>query len=229
MWTSPSSARKFLDNYLVELFLHALYSMVPHRLLHLRTRHLRQHKLLVVGDAIVVWRTCNMWTKHKSLRYLLSTLMLGNLATNIADVLIDTTTDAADHEIVMDYVSTSVSFVVNLLSTILVFIKACSRHTRIRRILRLLIESGVAFCFIQAVYVLVQILLYQNETYSLSLWNLALVMVRNAAAVLYPLAVFIVVNLDQSQTNNRNVPEPAFTTISQGDSLHSLEGNPVVG
>ncbi|KAJ3865852.1 hypothetical protein EV359DRAFT_62807 [Lentinula novae-zelandiae] len=180
---------------------------------------------LVVGDAIVVWRTCNMWTEHKSLRYLLSTLMLGNLATNIADVLIDITTDAANHEIVMDYVSTSVSFVVNLMSTILIFIKACSRHIRVRRILSLLMESGVTFCFIQAIYVLVQILLYQNKTYSLTLWNLALVMVRNAAAVLYPLAVFIVVNLDQSMFNNRNsVPEPAFTTIIQGESLHSLEG-----
>ncbi|GAW04526.1 hypothetical protein LENED_006324 [Lentinula edodes] len=174
-------------------------------------------------------------------------LMLGNLATNIADVLIDITTDAADHEIVMDYVSTSVSFVVNLLSTILIFIKACSlprrsynqsngmysinnssRHTRIRRILSLLMESGVTFCSIQAVYVLVQILLYQNETYSLSLWNLALVMVRNAAAVLYPLAVFIVINLDQSLFNDKNsVPEPAFTTIIQGESLE--RDNPVVG
>ncbi|KAF8825801.1 hypothetical protein HHX47_DHR6000548, partial [Lentinula edodes] len=84
-----------------------------------------------------------------------------------------------------------------------------SRHTRIRRILSLLMESGVTFCSIQAVYVLVQILLYQNETYSLSLWNLALVMVRNAAAVLYPLAVFIVINLDQSLFNDKNsVPEP---------------------
>lgn len=64
MSTSPSSARKFLDNYLVEPFLHALYSvcdilcpgtilisvvilnMVPHRLLYLRTRHLRQHMLV---------------------------------------------------------------------------------------------------------------------------------------------------------------------------------------
>ncbi|KAJ4484625.1 hypothetical protein C8R41DRAFT_868493 [Lentinula lateritia] len=199
MSTSPSSARKFLDNYLVEPFLHALYSASifahsasPSTYAQRKgfTADLKKYSTLawhcspslVVGDAIVVWRTCNMWTEHKSLRYLLSTLMLGNLATNIADVLIDITTDAANHEIVMDYVSTSVSFVVNLMSTILIFIKACSRHIRVRRILSLLMESGVTFCFIQAIYVLVQILLYQNKTYSLTLWNLALVMVRNAAA-----------------------------------------------
>lgn len=52
--------------------------------------------------------------------------------------------------------------------------------------------------------------------------------IYNPCQVLYPLAVFIVINLDQSLFNDKNsVPEPAFTTIIQGESLE--RDNPVVG
>ncbi|KAJ3745331.1 hypothetical protein DFH05DRAFT_1006065 [Lentinula detonsa] len=194
---------------------------------------------LVVGDAIVAWRTCNIWTKPKILRYLLAMLMAGNIVANIVDVVIDAVTDAANREITMDYVATSFSFAVNLLCTSLIFLKAWSyfqnfrvrpldagqshSYTDLKRILTLLIESGIIFCSIQLISILVQIFTYHQETYALRIWNLALGMTRNAAAVLYPLAVFLIVNLNLSSLNDKcSVFESTFTTVIPSESRGSL-------
>ncbi|KAE9402379.1 hypothetical protein BT96DRAFT_552563 [Gymnopus androsaceus JB14] len=138
--------------------------------------------------------------------------MIGNIGTNIADILLDTTKIDSGSTIPMDEISSIFSLAVNLLSTILIAFKAWNhrqalkiisvnkrKHTQVEKILLFLVESGVVYCVIQCLYVIIQIFATKlGSSIGLEIWDIGIGEVADATAVLYPLAVFLALSLDQS-------------------------------
>ncbi|KAE9402974.1 hypothetical protein BT96DRAFT_917771 [Gymnopus androsaceus JB14] len=119
---------------------------------------------LVVGDAIVAWRAWAIWSESRIAKLLLAVLLIGNIGTNIADIVLDVieSDNTTFTTIPMDEISSSFSLAVNLLSTMLIAFKAwrhrqtlkmisanTMKHSRVERILLFLVESGVVYCSIQ--------------------------------------------------------------------------------
>ncbi|KIK61699.1 hypothetical protein GYMLUDRAFT_260735 [Collybiopsis luxurians FD-317 M1] len=79
----------------------------------------------VVGDGIIVWGAWEIWNESRVAKLILVVLMMGNIGTNVVDMLIDVTHDANDRAIVMDYVASAFSLAVNFLATLLIALKTC--------------------------------------------------------------------------------------------------------
>ncbi|KIK61698.1 hypothetical protein GYMLUDRAFT_42720 [Collybiopsis luxurians FD-317 M1] len=179
---------------------------------------------VLVGDGIVVWRAWGIWTESRMAKLILVILMIGNIGTNIADVIIDITHDAFNRAIVMDYVWSTFSLAVNFFATLLIALKAwyyrrtlrsCeTKHNHLRKILILLVESGLVYCIIQITFVLIQIFTVRSELRTLRILTIGISQIINGTAVLYPLAIFLVVNLDQSLADIIHGKSSASATLT---------------
>ncbi|KAE9390118.1 hypothetical protein BT96DRAFT_980408 [Gymnopus androsaceus JB14] len=183
---------------------------------------------LLIGDAIVVWRAWIIGGGHKVFKYIMALLMAANIGANLADAILDDTSTLGG-PLALDYVSSFVSLAVNLLGTGIIGFTAWqhkksinqasttgrTKKSSIEIILLFLLQSGAAFCAIQLVYAVVQILPASSAS------DLLLVTVMtaicNGAAVLYPLAVFIMVN-----TIDTPFVETFYDTKAQPQENHAV-------
>ncbi|KAE9387889.1 hypothetical protein BT96DRAFT_1025664 [Gymnopus androsaceus JB14] len=216
---------------------------------------------LLIGDAIVVWRAWIIGGGHKVFKYIMALLMAANIGANLADAILDDTSTVGG-PLALDYVSSFVSLAVNLLGTGIIGFttwqhkkstyqaSTASRRKKssIEIILFFLLQSGAVFCAIQLLYAVAQVL--PGFTSGSSASDLLLVTVMtaicNGAAVLYPLAVFIMVNtIDtpfvetfydtkaQPQENHAVRARIANTTSSDGQTFNesaiNFSPNPHIG
>ncbi|KAE9402378.1 hypothetical protein BT96DRAFT_991183 [Gymnopus androsaceus JB14] len=151
---------------------------------------------LVVGDAIVAWRAWAIWSESRIAKFLLAILMMGNIGTNIADILLDSIDTDSSAAIPMDEISSIFSLAVNLLSTMLIAFKVWrhrqtlkmvsvkkTKHTQVEKILLFLVESGVVYCAIQCLYVIIQIFATKlGNPVGLETWNIGIGQVAEGTA-----------------------------------------------
>ncbi|KAJ4479085.1 hypothetical protein J3R30DRAFT_2713122 [Lentinula aciculospora] len=170
---------------------------------------------LLIGDGIVSWRAWAIHPHNAIVRALLVILMLANTAVNIADVIMeDVNPSGQSHSLAMDTASVWVSLGVNAFATSMVALKMLQhrrtmrmffslkeRRTSVEKVLLFLVESGSAFCLFQLLFAIFETLnLYQTSTTdsSIQITTLMLYSIFNGFAVLYPLAVIIMVNVNSS-------------------------------
>ncbi|KAJ3966976.1 hypothetical protein EV361DRAFT_1010824 [Lentinula raphanica] len=174
---------------------------------------------LLVGDGIVSWRAWAIYPHKIIVRASLVLLMLGNIAfcapaVNVADVIMeDVNPSGQTHSLALDTASIWVSLGVNAFATSIVALKMLrhrrsisiisrkGRRTVVEKLLLFLVESGSAFCLFQLLFAIFETLnLYQTTTTdsSIQVTTLILYSIFNGFAVLYPLAVIIMVSLNNS-------------------------------
>jgi len=177
---------------------------------------------LCVGDSIVLWRawvildsgTMQRNRKRYLLWFVLILLGLGNIAVNIADAAFDDiglNIQLSNGAITLDWVSLVVSLTVNAFATFLIGIKAWSlyrrsrdsilaRNSQVKKVLLILIESGLGFCIIQLVYAVLNGVEMNNiSEESASFITYAIVTaIANGCSALYPVAIIIIVHMEAS-------------------------------
>ncbi|KIK53711.1 hypothetical protein GYMLUDRAFT_926557 [Collybiopsis luxurians FD-317 M1] len=186
--------------------------------------------VLIMSDSIAMWRAWVMWQNNNYVRGMLMLLFVGNFVTQVCDEIFDHLTLAGtlEHEpsfftIHWDLASAVVSLAVNLSTTALIGYKAWEYRNQFRtlglghhkltisqQVLLLWIESGVIFCALQILWVAFQFL--DTQSTSVTVFNVIAVIVVQilfAAGGLYPIAVFIMVNLKMSM-----VEEITFNTAN---------------
>ncbi|KIK56420.1 hypothetical protein GYMLUDRAFT_76152 [Collybiopsis luxurians FD-317 M1] len=177
---------------------------------------------LIIGDIIVCWRAHVIWNGPKYVKHVLTILMIVNAVLDIADAIMDDVTTA--EFVVLDSVSSFVSFGVNLLATFMITVTAWKfywsirdlRYARtginLRKLLLFLIESGSIFCVIQLVYALIQLPSLES-TPALTLAIYLIGCLCNISAVLYPLAVIAFIDvLNSSMTDPSYLSETIANT-----------------
>ncbi|KAE9400775.1 hypothetical protein BT96DRAFT_919242 [Gymnopus androsaceus JB14] len=143
---------------------------------------------LLIGDAIVVWRSWIIGGGHKVFKYIMALFMAANIGTNLADGILDDTITHAMvqyHWTIFRHLCLSRRHQKDMNS--ITPRTSRTKKSNIEIILLFLLQSGAAFCAIQLVYAVIQIP-------SFTTFLLAMATVCNGAAVLYPLSVFIMVN-----------------------------------
>jgi len=169
---------------------------------------------LMISDGIVVWRACVIWPDSKIIKYMLTTLMLGNIAINLADCIFDNlTVNFFGNLISLDVSVVFISLGVNFAATFLIGLKVWHHHCFTKelyslhkqnvspttRILLMLVESGGLFCIAQIVIAILTVL----DTYTSVLSSLDLAFaVANQFYIgitpIYPLAVLIMLSMNHS-------------------------------
>jgi len=195
---------------------------------------------LCVGDSIVLWRAwviLDSGTMQRNLkRYLLGFVLIllgvGNIAVNIADAIFDDiglNIQLSHSAITLDWVSLVVSLAVNAFATFLIGIKAWSLYrssrdsilsgnSQVKKVLLILIESGLGFCLIQIVYAILNGVEMDNvgEDSGAFFTYVIVTAVANGCSALYPVAIIIIVHMEAS-------PLISSTSNSGPDFTYSLE------
>ncbi|KIK60855.1 hypothetical protein GYMLUDRAFT_244013 [Collybiopsis luxurians FD-317 M1] len=164
----------------------------------------------LLSDFIVVWRAWVLFQQERFWKMGLLLLMIVNIGINIADCILNTieiNMVQSGSIPILDWLSLIVSLIVNMFATGLIAWKAWNhyhimraaavhRRTRVQKILLLLIESGAIYCAIQALY-LVFYLVNAHATHNGLYLTLNIVgSIFNLASAWYPIAVVILVNMD---------------------------------
>ncbi|KAF9071955.1 hypothetical protein BDP27DRAFT_1496511 [Rhodocollybia butyracea] len=126
---------------------------------------------LLLSDGVVVWRASALYHQSKFWRFILAILMIANISLNVADSIWDNVNENIEfsNSAVLDWLSVVFSMSVNMVATILFSYKAWNHHqymrglngslalrgTRAQKILNLIVESGVIFCTVQFMYIIV--------------------------------------------------------------------------
>ncbi|KIK56426.1 hypothetical protein GYMLUDRAFT_263707 [Collybiopsis luxurians FD-317 M1] len=80
---------------------------------------------LILGDTIISWRAILIWDGNKMVRHALVVLMTANAMADIGDgILDDVTVDGPSRVVILDYISSFLSFAVNFLATSMITITA---------------------------------------------------------------------------------------------------------
>ncbi|KAE9389239.1 hypothetical protein BT96DRAFT_407588 [Gymnopus androsaceus JB14] len=194
---------------------------------------------LLIGDGLVLWRAWCIWDVRNKrnrfwLGFILILLMVGNIAVNIADAILDTIApfSLSSGANMIDWVSLVVSLIVNVFATLLVGLKAWhlyqlkhlhhpteAQYFQINNILLILVESGLVFCLIQILYAVLNGLEVGNENLlsTISLVYSMIIAFANGCAALYPVALVIIIHMEVSPLISLHTSEsgacPEFTTI----------------
>ncbi|KAE9407054.1 hypothetical protein BT96DRAFT_174702 [Gymnopus androsaceus JB14] len=169
---------------------------------------------LTLGDAIVSWRACAVWPGAKMIKFLLISLMLGNIIINLADCLIDDLNLPllGSQLLSIDFAATFVSFGVNLTATLTIALKFWYHYRTTRplysntkqsfspgiRILLLLVESGALFCIAQLFIAILTVFdTHAIENSPLDIAYRVLNFVFLGMVVIYPPAIIIMLSLKQ--------------------------------
>ncbi|KAJ4474977.1 hypothetical protein J3R30DRAFT_631519 [Lentinula aciculospora] len=167
---------------------------------------------LLVGDLIITWRAFVLWGGRKSVKYLLIVLMIANAGAGIGDALMDNIVVGSGPTagIILDCISSFLSFSVNVLATFMAIVTAwryreISIHRRgIEKLILFLIESGMCFCILQLLYALVQLPSLEAKSKELGV-NLFTACFCNITAALNPMVTIAFVNiLDLSFAESRS-------------------------
>jgi hypothetical protein len=163
---------------------------------------------LLIGDAIVSWRAYVIWEGEKPggklAMYTLYVLMIANAAADIGDAVMDDL--VSSQFVILDSVSSFLSFAVNFFATLMITITAWKLYWRMRKLhvtragiklqklLLFLIESGSSFCVIQLVYAVIQLPSVESNPADV-LPSLFIACLCNISSVLYPLAAIAFVDV----------------------------------
>ncbi|KAF9022847.1 hypothetical protein BDP27DRAFT_1082204 [Rhodocollybia butyracea] len=196
---------------------------------------------LLLSDGVVVWRASALYHQSKFWRFILAILMIANISLNVADSIWDNVNENIEfsNSAILDWLSVVFSMSVNMVATILFSYKAWNHHqymrglngslalrgTRAQKILNLLVESGVIFCTVQFMYIIVVALNACNIIpASSSQWPR-----RTAEAVFvtacacYPVAVigFLLKDGKQLASSGSSIESGGvcFSTMSLGSTL----------
>ncbi|KAJ3984376.1 hypothetical protein F5890DRAFT_51177 [Lentinula detonsa] len=167
---------------------------------------------LLLSDCIVAWRAWILFQHDRLWRCALVVLMVANIGVNIADCIwgdIELKVEVAGST-TLDWLSSILSLVVNLLATLLIAFKAWKHHrfmteallrrrTRAQSMLLLLVESGAIYCAIQSVYAVFILLdVYTVVDVGFSQAMNIITAMSIVAAACYPVAVIILIHKDSS-------------------------------
>ncbi|KAF9056850.1 hypothetical protein BDP27DRAFT_633783 [Rhodocollybia butyracea] len=170
----------------------------------------------LLSDGIVVWRAWCLSQQDRYWRLTLALLMIANIGVNVADCIWGDLGMALSSPAILDWILSAISLIVNMVATILFACKAWAYHQYIaglnsssarngtwaENILHLLIESGVVFCAVQSIYIVIAVLGAYNII--TSLWPLdTIIAINEIAAACYPVAVIALV--PRIQTNNISI------------------------
>ncbi|KAF9061308.1 hypothetical protein BDP27DRAFT_1452335 [Rhodocollybia butyracea] len=171
---------------------------------------------LLLSDSIVVWRAFMLYAQSKFWRFILVILLIANVGLNVGDIIWDTVNEGTEFSksVILDWLAVVLSLIVNMIATMLFSYKAWNHHqymegvngalvrrgTRAQKILNLLIESGVIFCTVQFIYVIVIVLDACNIIISSSQWSRHTVdAIFITASACYPVAVIGLLNMDNKR------------------------------
>jgi len=174
--------------------------------------------IILVGDFVICWRAWVLLPYDKFWRSALVIIMIGNIGINITDAVFDTfapNTLLSGSVIVLDWVATAVTMVVNMTATALIGWKAWTHHcimkeasiwrrSRVQKTLLLFVESGALLLAIQLFTLIGQIVFSESgEMSSTSLTTVSMVSqvsidIWTVSSALYPIAIIILIHSDNS-------------------------------
>ncbi|KAE9389235.1 hypothetical protein BT96DRAFT_1003418 [Gymnopus androsaceus JB14] len=193
----------------------------------------------VIGDGLVLWRAWSIWdVRSKCKRFWLGSvtilLMVGNIGIHIADASIDNIglVSLSSGAALLDWLSLVVSLIVNIFATFLIGLKAWhlsqefknihhpTGYFQIKKILLILVESGLVFCLIQVLFAVFNGVDVGNENLlsATSLVYSMIIAVANGCAALYPVALIIIIHMEAfspfiSFLPSESAVGPEFTTV----------------
>ncbi|KAF9065829.1 hypothetical protein BDP27DRAFT_1424449 [Rhodocollybia butyracea] len=191
---------------------------------------------LLLSDSVVVWRVWALYHQSKFWRSVLAILMIANISLNVADsVWVDVKEGInLSESAILDWLSTVASLIVNMVGTILFSYKAwkhyrcmkglngglAHRGRRAQKVLNLLIESGVIFCTLQSMYIIVIALCTYNIilTSTSQLPRHAADAIFVTASASYPAAVIGLLHKDNKQLA-RTKSTNALSSIHSDDTI----------
>ncbi|KAF9067505.1 hypothetical protein BDP27DRAFT_909731 [Rhodocollybia butyracea] len=191
---------------------------------------------LLLSDSIVVWRASALYHQSKFWRFILAILMIANIGINLADCGWISVNESIEFSkpIILDWLSAVLSLNVNITATILFSYKALNHHrytgglsgglalrgTRAQKMLNLLVESGVIFCTIQFIYVIVIVLDAYNIITPNSQWpRHAVDALFVTASACYPVAVIGLLHKNNKRPRSTESYSPPSQNSVQSDDI----------
>ncbi|KAF9020863.1 hypothetical protein BDP27DRAFT_1439408 [Rhodocollybia butyracea] len=192
----------------------------PEAILYQNISSWLSNSIILIADAVIVWRACAVWTDSKKVKWTLLMFMLAELESPLApgvsladgvNVSLDFPQEAEVKSIVLDSVTFVLSLNVNVVATCSIAFRAWTHHrsmrstssslrrkrTKVEEVLILLVESGAIYALSQLLTIILSVL---DEVKTVPQLQLVIAFVTSVitptcimCVALNPVAIFILV------------------------------------
>ncbi|KAM5531991.1 hypothetical protein V8D89_014325 [Ganoderma adspersum] len=201
---------------------------------------------IILGDAIVCWRACVIWSKNGVVHVVCGLFLLATLILGILDAMLAVLSDqpALFEDNVFGIAACLLSLTTNLVATLLVAYKAWRSRRRLRgyliakaggsqvgKLFTILIKSGAVYCAIWAVIVAYQFSNYyygrsvvtgpDSEVHFLDIFGVIMAGALVPVIAIYPTFIIVLV------ASNRSHMEKGLTRSAQSVPASTHPGNTV--
>ncbi|KAF9062270.1 hypothetical protein BDP27DRAFT_1428114 [Rhodocollybia butyracea] len=197
--------------------------------------------IALIADSVIAWRAWAVWMDNKKVKWTLLVLILADIGITLSDGAVDES--VLDHHLTINAIPLDcdafvLSLSVNVIATSLIAFRAWMHHksmtaisisikrkrSKAEAILLLLVESGAIYALLQLLVIIMNELEVKkgNVSIQFEFATAFTVLVYEMAAILNPVAIFILVQTDNTYEQSFHLEE--ILTLSQPPQSQHTSG-----